>query len=96
MTWTVNLSGHDDLSADAKEEFERGLVEDVQNLVAELTNAEGVNVTSAQVTTNTTGTVDLAGGSTVGAPPATSGAGNAEPGADLVDDDPEQTEGKDA
>lgn len=78
MTWTVNLSGHDDLSADAKEEFERGLVSDIRDLVSELTSSEGVNVTSAQVTTNTTGTVDV----TVEPPESES----------EVDDDPDQAE----
>jgi hypothetical protein len=59
MTWTVNLNGHDDLSGEAKEQFEKGLVETMQSLVDDLKNTEGVNVTSGQVVTNTTGSVIL-------------------------------------
>lgn len=59
LTFTVNISGHDDLQGDAKAAFENDLVEQVNDLVAEIKSGEGVNVTSAQVTTNTTGTVDV-------------------------------------
>ena len=59
MTWTVNLSGHDDLSGDEKETFENGLVEKVKSLAQELRDTEGCNVTSASVTTNTTGSVNV-------------------------------------
>ena len=59
MTWTVNLSGHDDLPEEAKKEFEETLVEDMRNFVAGLRSEEGVNVTFANVTTNTTGSVNV-------------------------------------
>lgn len=58
MTYTVNINGHDDLQGDEKAGFENGLVDKVKGFVSELQAAEGVNVTSAQVTTNTTGMVD--------------------------------------
>ena len=59
MTWTVNLSGHDDLPEEAKKQFEEELVDSVWQFVGELKNMEGVNVTSAMVVTNTTGSVDV-------------------------------------
>lgn len=59
MTWTVNLTGHDDLSEDAKKQFEEGLVDSVREFVGELKNEEGVNVTVANVTTNTTGHINI-------------------------------------
>ncbi len=59
MTWTVNLSGHDDLTGDEKAAFENGLVETFRNLAAELAGTEGCNVTSASAVTNTTGSVNL-------------------------------------
>lgn len=59
MTWTVNLSGHDDLSEVGKKQFEEGLVDNIRNFVADLKAEEGVNVTSAMVTTNTTGSVNV-------------------------------------
>lgn len=57
MTWSVSMSGHDDLSGSEKEEFENELVEKVQALTQELQDTEGCKVTSATVTTNTTGAV---------------------------------------
>jgi hypothetical protein len=59
MTWTVNLNGHDDLPEEAKKQFEEELVDSVWQFVGELKNMEGVNVTSAMVVTNTTGSVDV-------------------------------------
>ncbi len=59
MTWSVNLSGHDDLSGEAKAEFENGLVDDLRLFVDDLKAKEGVNVTWATVATNTTDSVDL-------------------------------------
>lgn len=59
MTWTVNLSGHDDLSGEEKIEFEEGLVEKIKVLAQNLKETEGCKVTSGYVSTNTTGTVDL-------------------------------------
>lgn len=59
MTWTINLNGHDDLPEEAKKQFEEELVDSVWQFVGELKNMEGVNVTSAMVVTNTTGSVDV-------------------------------------
>jgi len=58
MTWTISLAGHDDMSGDQKESFENYLVEEIKSLTQKLVNTEGCNVTSANVTTNTTGTVN--------------------------------------
>jgi hypothetical protein len=62
MTWTVQLTGHDNLEGGEKASFENGLVEKVQSLVDELKGTEGCNVTSASVSTNTTGGVNLLSG----------------------------------
>jgi hypothetical protein len=59
MTFTVSINGHDDLSGEEKEQFENGLVDKVRALVSEMAQADGINVTSAQVTTNTTGQIDV-------------------------------------
>ena len=59
MTWTINMSGHDDLSGEEKEKFEKDLVEKVKSLAQELVDTEGCNVTGGQVTTNTTGAVNV-------------------------------------
>ena len=69
MTFTVNISGHDDLEAEAKAAFENGLVSMVVGLVQEIKAGAGVTVTAANVTTNTTGEVD-ANAATEGNPPA--------------------------
>lgn len=58
MTWSIEMNGHDDLKDELKESFENGLVTKVRDLVAELKAGAGVNVTRAQVTTNTTGSVN--------------------------------------
>lgn len=59
MTFTVNISGHDDLTGDEKVAYEEGLVEKARALVEELAQTDGGRVTTAQATTNTTGTVNL-------------------------------------
>ena len=69
MTFTVHIDGHDDLEAEAKAAFENGLVHMVTDLVAEVKGGAGVTISRADVTTNTTGTVDVAG-ATEGNPPA--------------------------
>jgi hypothetical protein len=53
------MSGHDDLSGEEKEKFEKDLVEKVKSLAQELVDTEGCNVTGGQVTTNTTGAVNV-------------------------------------
>lgn len=62
MTWTVQIGGHDDLEAELKEAFENGLVSKVAQLVEDI-KTEGVTVSNANVTTNTTGPVDILGAS---------------------------------
>jgi hypothetical protein len=59
MTWTVSINGHDDLSGDEKEALERVIVGESIALVESLKAQNGNNITSANVTTNTTGTVYL-------------------------------------
>lgn len=58
MTFSVQISGHDDLQAELKEAFENGLVAKVKELVEDA-KQEGVTFTTANATTNTTGSVDL-------------------------------------
>lgn len=60
MTWNVSIDGHDDLEAEAKEAFETGLVAKVKQLVADIKSGAGITVSRANVTTNTTGSVDVA------------------------------------
>lgn len=59
MTWTVNLSGHDDLTGEEKEALERVIVGEVTGLFHSLKAQEGNRITTATVTTNTTGSVNL-------------------------------------
>jgi hypothetical protein len=59
MTWTVNMHGHDDLSGDEKVAFEEGLVQKTRELVETLKEQDGSVVSNAQVSTNTTGSVNL-------------------------------------
>ena len=59
MTWSINLQGHDELTGDQKESFEKELVEKARGLFDELSTAEGNRITSAMVVTNTTGGVNL-------------------------------------
>jgi hypothetical protein len=58
MTFTINVQGHDDLEAEAKEAFENGLVSKVVALVSDIKGGAGVTLTNAKVSTNTTGEVD--------------------------------------
>jgi len=69
MTFTIHVDGHDDLEAEAKAAFENGLVSMVTDLVQEIKSGAGVTISRADVTTNTTGTVD-ANAATEGNPPA--------------------------
>jgi hypothetical protein len=59
MTWTINITGHDDLTGGEKDAYEAAVVEKARALAAELGKAEGGHVSSAQATTNTTGSVNL-------------------------------------
>lgn len=59
MTWTVMINGHDDLTGDEKVTYEEAIVEKTRTFAAELAEAEGGHVSSAQATTNTTGTVNV-------------------------------------
>lgn len=59
MTWTVNLSGHDDLTGDEKIAYEEAVVEKARALAAEIAGWEGGHVTTATATTNTTGSVNV-------------------------------------
>ena len=59
MTWNINIMGHDDLSGEEKEKLENVIVGEAKALVHSLRAQEGINVTSAGATTNTTGPVNL-------------------------------------
>lgn len=59
MTWTISISGHDDLSGEEKEALENIIVGEATGLFSSLKAQEGNRITNAQVTTNTTGTVNL-------------------------------------
>jgi len=59
MTWNVNINGHDNLTGEEKEQFEKGLVDEMKALVDRLKTTEGVVVSSGMTTTNTTGSVNL-------------------------------------
>lgn len=63
MTWTINISGTDDLTGDEKIAYETELVETVKTtlapLVAELAAKEGGRLIGAKVYTNTSGEVNL-------------------------------------
>lgn len=59
MTWTVNISGHDDLNGPEKEAYENDVVDKVKALVGEIAAKEGGHVTVANVYTNTTGQVNV-------------------------------------
>lgn len=60
MTWTINISGHDDLTGEQKEALENVIVGEATGLFHSLKAQEGNRITTATVTTNTTGTVNLA------------------------------------
>lgn len=59
MTWTANFQGHDTMPSEKKERFERDLVLDLKDFISELSQMEGVVVSVATVSTNTTGTMDI-------------------------------------
>lgn len=59
MTWSISLTGHDDLSGDEKVAYEEAVVEKARALAAELSEAKGGHISSATATTNTTGSVNL-------------------------------------
>lgn len=59
MTWTINISGHDDLSGKEKEALENVIVGEATALFHSLKAQEGNRITTATVTTNTTGMVNL-------------------------------------
>ena len=59
MTWTINITGHDNLEGDEKTAYENAVVEAARNLAQNLKSAEGGVVSSATCTTNTTGSVNL-------------------------------------
>ena len=60
MTWTINISGHDDLTGDEKIAYEEAVVAKARALAVELEEAEGGrSTTTAMATTNTTGSVNL-------------------------------------
>jgi hypothetical protein len=60
MTFSVQIQGHDDLQGELKEAFENGLVAKVSELIADA-QQDGVTFTAANVTTNTTGSLDILG-----------------------------------
>jgi len=59
MTWTINLTGHDDLTDEAKVGYEETVVLMTKTLLQNLKELEGGRITTATVSTNTTGSVDL-------------------------------------
>jgi hypothetical protein len=59
LTWTINITGHDDLSGDEKAQLEQKIVDDAKALVSSFKDQEGNRVSSAMCTTNTTGSVNL-------------------------------------
>lgn len=80
MTFSIQIQGHDDLQAELKEAFENGLVSKVGELIADA-QQDGVTFTAANVTTNTTGSVDILGSNEA----ATDGA--AEEDSEAVEED---------
>lgn len=59
MTWSINLSGHDDLTDEEKEDLEKMIVDEAKDFAGSLVGLEGNKVTSAVAVTNTTGSVNL-------------------------------------
>jgi hypothetical protein len=59
MTWNINISGHDDLTGEDKEALENIIVGEATGLFHSLKAQEGNKITTANVTTNTTGSVNL-------------------------------------
>lgn len=60
MTWTINIQGHDDLTGEEKEALEQVIVGEATGLFHSLKAQNGNQITTATVSTNTTGTVNLA------------------------------------
>lgn len=59
MTWTISIYGHDDLTGDEKEAYEKEVVEAARDLATTLKDKAGGVVSSASCSTNTTGVVNL-------------------------------------
>jgi hypothetical protein len=59
MTWTINITGHDDLTGEEKEALERVIVGEATGLFYSLKAQEGNRISTASVMTNTTGAVNL-------------------------------------
>jgi hypothetical protein len=59
MTWTINISGHDDLTGEEKEALENIIVGEATGLFHSLKAQAGNTITTATVSTNTTGSVNL-------------------------------------
>lgn len=59
MTWTINLSGHDDLSGDEKAALEQVIVGEATGLYHTLKAQKGIKISTATVNTNTTGATNL-------------------------------------
>jgi hypothetical protein len=59
MTWTINISGDDDLTGEEKEALENIIVGEATALFHSLKAQGGNQITTASVSTNTTGSVDL-------------------------------------
>lgn len=59
MTWTINITGHDDLTGDEKGALENAIVEEATSIVSTLKDAEGNRISTATVYTNTTGQINL-------------------------------------
>jgi hypothetical protein len=59
MTWSISLSGHDDLSGEEKAKLEEIIVGEAKALAHSLAAQEGNRVTMASASTNTTGSVNL-------------------------------------
>lgn len=59
MTWSITVNGHDDLAGEEKAALENFIVKTAKILTDALKDEDGCNVTSANATTNTTGTVNL-------------------------------------
>jgi hypothetical protein len=61
MTWTINISGHDDLSDDAKRVYENKVVEIALKMAyaIKVLDLDFGHVSTATCYTNTTGQVNL-------------------------------------
>lgn len=59
MTWSINFSGHDDLTGEEKSKLEKNIVEEAKTFAHSLMAKEGNKVITAIAVTNTTGSVNL-------------------------------------